>query len=85
MVQVICDKCNADCERNAFEIRVSLIHNPTPQYAFDVGDLKITDDHSRYRFILCQHCYRKMGFPHIYKVCETGALQFRDESEGESI
>lgn len=78
MIQVICDKCGADCERNAYEVRVSAIHNPTPLYALDVGDLKITSDNSKYRFILCQKCHRKMGFPNIYKVCETGELQFRD-------
>lgn len=79
MIKIICDKCDVDCGRVAYEIRVSAIHNPTPIYARDTGDLKITDDNSRFRFIVCQDCYRKMGFPNIYKVCETGELVFRDE------
>ena len=78
MIQIICDKCGKDCERNAYEIRVNAIHNPAPLYVFDTGDLKITDDKSSYRFILCQNCYREMGFPNIYKVYETKELQFRD-------
>lgn len=79
MIKIICDKCGVDCGRVAYEIRVSAIHNPTPLYARDTGDLKITDDNSRFRFVVCQNCYRKMGFPNIYKVCETGELCFRDE------
>ena len=78
MIQIICDKCGSDCESNAYEIRVSAIHNPTPLYALDIGDLKITDDNSKYRFILCQDCYREMGFPNVYQVCNTGKLVFRD-------
>lgn len=77
MIQVICDKCGNDCERVAYEIRVSSIHNPTPLYALDVGDLKITDERKSYRFVLCQKCYRKMGFPNYYKVIEEKGLDFR--------
>ena len=79
MLKVICDKCGVDCNRVAFEIRVSSIHNPTPLYAMDIGDLKITDERKSYRFTLCQTCYRKMGFPNYYKVTEGGDLKFRDE------
>lgn len=79
MIQVICDKCGKDCDRVAYEIRVSSIHNPTPLYALDVGDLKITDERKSYRFVLCQGCYRKMGFPNYYKATEGSALVFRDE------
>lgn len=78
MIKVLCDKCGCDCERNAFEIRVSAIHNPTPLYALDVGDLKITTDHKYYRFILCQHCCREMGFPNYYAVIGGRGLKFRD-------
>lgn len=81
MIQVLCDKCEKNCDNNAYEIRVSAIHNPTPLYPLASGELKITDDNSRYRFILCQKCYREMGFPNIYKVCETKKLHFRDEQE----
>lgn len=79
MIKVICDKCGTDCERVAFEIRVSSIHNPTPIYANDVGDLKITDERKSYRFVLCQKCYRKMGFPNYYKATDGEPLVFRDK------
>ena len=78
MIKVFCDKCGVDCEKVAFEIRVSAIHNPTPTYALDVGDLKITDERKSYRFVLCQKCYRKMGFPNYYKAIEGDPLVFRD-------
>lgn len=84
MIQVICDKCNCDCERNAYEIRVSAIHNPTPLYALDVGDLKITDERKQYRFVLCQDCYRGMGFPNYYFVTEENKLCFRDEEDSDA-
>lgn len=84
MIEVICDKCKTDCERVAYEIRVSSIHNPTPLYALDVGDLKITDERKSYRFILCQKCYRKMGFPNYYKVIEENCLDFRLNTDKEN-
>ena len=81
MIKVICDKCEKDCDRNAYEIVVSAVHNPTPLYALDVGDLKITDEKKRYRFILCQHCYKEMGFPNYYMVTDGGELDFRGDEE----
>ena len=78
MLLVLCDKCGTDCERNAYEIRVSSIHNPCPLYPLDVGDLKITCEHKSYRFVLCQDCYRKMEFPNYYKVIRDNELTFRD-------
>ena len=77
MIQIICDKCGSNCDRVGFEIRVSSIHNPTPLYATDFGDLKITDEKKSYRFILCQKCYREMGFPNYYKVVDDNKLEFR--------
>ena len=79
MLKVICDRCGVDCARVAYEIRVSSIHNPTPVYALDVGDLKITDEKKSYRFTLCQTCYRQMGFPNYYKATDGEALVFRDK------
>lgn len=81
MIQIICDKCGINCDRVGMEIRVSVIENPTPLHALDIGDLKITSDHSKYRFVLCQKCFREMGFPNPYKVCGTGELKFRDDKE----
>lgn len=83
MIQIICDRCGRNCGRIAFEVRVSNIENPTPLHARDTGDLKITCDNSKYRFIICQRCSREMGFPNIFKVCETGELVFRNDEEDE--
>ena len=84
MLLVLCDKCGADCERNAYEIRVAPIHNPCPLYATDVGDLKISDEHKKFRFILCQYCYREMGFPNYYKAVDADPnelLVFRERED----
>ena len=78
MIQVMCDKCGSNCNRVGFEIRVSVIENPTPIYALDIGDLKIASDNTKYRFILCQKCFHRMGFPNPYKVCDSGKLEFRE-------
>ena len=85
MIQVICDRCGSNCGRVAFDVRVSNIENPTPLYTNDIGDPKITSDRSSYRFILCQKCSRKMGFPNIFDVCETGELKFRNGDEDEEL
>lgn len=77
MIKVICDRCENDCESNAYEIRVAPIHNPTPLYAFDRGDLKITDTIENFRFIVCQTCYKAMGFPNYFSVIRTKKLVFR--------
>lgn len=78
MVRVFCDKCGKDCELNAYEIRVEVIHNPTPYHALDIGDAKLSDVKDRCRFILCQDCYREMGMPNVYKVQDTRKVTFRD-------
>ena len=76
MIKIFCDRCGNDCDKCAFDVRVSLIQNPIPLYTFDKGDPKLTNDHSQYRFILCQKCSHEMGFPNIFKVQETGKLKF---------
>lgn len=78
MIKILCDRCGADCGRVGYEIRVASIHNPTPLHAKDLGDLRITDETAKYRFVLCQKCYRAMGFPNCYEVIEEGKLTFRE-------
>ena len=77
MIQIMCDCCGSDCELNAYDIRVSTIHNPVPASYFDIGEPHLTDDATRYRFVLCQNCFRKMGFPNPYIVKRTKGLNFR--------
>ena len=81
MIRVICDKCGVDCAAVAYHVAVQPIHNPTPLYCTDLGDLKITDDNTRIRFCLCQDCYRSLGLPNVYIAAEIHELRFRDKSE----
>lgn len=30
MLKMICDKCGADCDRIAYDVRVNVLHNPVP-------------------------------------------------------
>lgn len=79
MIKVMCDKCGGNCDRVAYDIRIGAIHNPTPLYASDTGEAKITDDNTQIRFVLCQKCYFKMGLPNIYKTATSGTVEFRTE------
>lgn len=83
MVKVICDKCEADCGLNAYALTVEVIHNPCPSYPLDVGDTKLTDDHTKMRFCLCQKCYKGLGFPNIYTVARTKKLKWREQLDEE--
>lgn len=85
MIRVFCDKCGADCDANAFVITVEVIHNPTPLYPTDFGDIKITDDKSYMRMCLCQNCYRGLGFPNIYEVTRTKKLKWRNAAKDGGI
>lgn len=78
MIKMICDKCNKDCGRNAYDILVRMLHNPTPYSVRDIGDPEITDENTHMRFILCQNCYDKLGFPNIYSIEQKG-LKFEGE------
>lgn len=81
MVKVFCDKCGVDCELSAYVLTVEVIHNPSPVYPLDKGQLKITDDNSQMKMCLCQNCYRKLGFPNIYTVNRTGKLDWRETED----
>lgn len=81
MIQVICDKCGCNCSRVAYNVAIRPIHNPTPVFCTDIGDLKITDDNTQIQFVLCQHCYILLGLPNVYIAADRNELRFRDESE----
>lgn len=76
MIKVICDKCGGNCDRTAYDIRIGAIHNPTPLNAHDRDELKITDDNTQIRFVLCQECYYDMGLPDIYNTAISGTISF---------
>lgn len=81
MLKIICDKCGHDCDRVGYELRVAAIHNPVPLYPTDIGELKITDDTTQIRCVVCQECYKKLGLPNIYEVARTGEIFFRCEDD----
>lgn len=78
MIKVLCDKCGKDCELNALVITTEVIHNPCPVHLQDCGDLQITGDHSKIRYILCQECYINLGLPNVYSAIRNKKLEFRD-------
>ena len=81
MIRVICDKCGVDCCRVAYHVAIQPIHNPTPIYCTDLGNLQITDDNTQIRFCLCQDCYRSLGLPNVYIAADRHKLIFRNEAE----
>ena len=83
MIKVFCDKCGKDCGLNAYALTVEIINNPCPVHIFDVGDLKITCDHTKMRMIVCQDCYRSLGMPNIHKAVREKKLTWRERREGE--
>jgi hypothetical protein len=78
MIKVLCDKCEKDCGLIAYDLTVGMIHNPCPVHIFDVGELKITCDKSKIRMVLCQECYRSLGFPSMHKAVREKELTWRD-------
>ena len=78
MINLNCDKCGKDCGLNAYDIRVNIIHNPVPCNLNDMGEPHLTDDNTRYRMLLCQDCFREMGFPNPYTVQRKKKIIFRD-------
>lgn len=79
MIKVMCDKCGGDSGLSAYEIRISAIHNPAPQRWNDIGDLRITDDDHKIRFILCDGCYKKIGLPLFSKSVNDKNIVWRKE------
>lgn len=67
MVKLECDRCGKDCGLNALVVTVNVIHNPSPVRFEDVGDVRLTDDHTHIRFMLCEKCYTWLGFPNPYR------------------
>ena len=84
MIKVVCDKCGQDCGLNGFALTVEIINNPCPVHILDVGDLKITCDHTKVRMIVCQGCYRSFGFPNIHKAVREKKLTWRQPAEGDA-
>ncbi len=82
MIKMICDKCEKDCGLNAYDILIRVLHNPSPHNVRDTSDPHITDEDTHMRFILCQDCYERLGFPNIYGI-ERKGLKFEPQAESE--
>lgn len=78
MVKMFCDKCGNDCHLCAFDITVRVLNNPIPHSVRDTSEPTITQDNTHIRFLLCQDCYERLGFPNIYSV-ERKGLVFEKE------
>lgn len=76
MIKVICDRCKCNCELQAYDILVRVISNPSPHHCLDTDDLRITDDYSRMRMVVCQKCYNELNLPNIHTVNRTKELNF---------
>ena len=68
MIKIFCDRCGEDCKANAYLMTIEVIHNPAPCNAKDIGSLKITDDNTFYKQILCQKCYAELKLPNPYMI-----------------
>ena len=66
MIELKCDRCGKDCGLQARVIDVHVISNPNPVNFEDTGAVKLTDDSTHIRYMLCQICYDKQGFPNPY-------------------
>lgn len=75
MIKLECDRCGENCDLNAYVITVDVIHNPNPVSFEDTGSIRLTDDTTHIRYMLCQECYKLLGFPNPYKTGE----KLRDE------
>lgn len=63
MIKLFCDICGKDCGKGAFDLYVSVIHNPTPTNIHDTGKAKLTDDDTHVRYMLCDECYERTHLP----------------------
>ena len=79
MVRIMCDRCGLDCNLVGYDVRVNVIHNPTPHSIFEFGEPKLTDDNTHVRFVLCQKCYWKFALPNIYMAKEAKRIVWRDD------
>lgn len=66
MIELKCDRCGKDCDLQARVIDVRVISNPNPVRLDDIGEVRLTDDDTHFRYMLCQNCYDKQGLPNPF-------------------
>jgi hypothetical protein len=74
MIHAICDICGEDCDRAAYFVTVTPIHNfaryETDTYPF--GDQSKTKSS-----VLCQDCYKKTLLPNPHKMRLTENVNYK--------
>lgn len=70
MIELKCDRCGENCGLNASVIDIHVVHNPNPVRFGDIGEIRLTDDNTHIRYMLCQSCYDKQGLPNPYRTGE---------------
>lgn len=70
MIELKCDRCGRNCDLNASVIDIRVIHNPNPVRFSDIGEIRLTDDTTHIRYMLCQSCYAEQGLPNLYRTGE---------------
>lgn len=77
MIELKCNRCGENCGLNARVIDVRVVHNPNPVNFGDIGEIRLTDDNTHIRYMLCQSCYDELGFPNPYRTGEKLADEIR--------
>lgn len=78
MIELKCDRCGKNCELNAYVLDVRVVHNPNPVRFDDIGEIRLTDDNTHIRYMLCQSCYDKQGLPNPYRTGEKLAEEIKN-------
>lgn len=63
---------------NASVIDIHVVHNPNPVRFGDIGEIRLTDDNTHIRYMLCQSCYDKQGLPNPYRTGEKLAEEIKN-------
>ena len=78
MIELKCDRCGKNCDLQARVIGVHVISNPNPVRFDDIGEIRLTDDPTHIRYMLCQSCYDKQGLPNPYRTGEKLAEEIKN-------
>lgn len=70
LIEVKCDRCGKNSGLTAYVLDVRVIHNPNPVRFNDIGEIRLTDDNTHIRYVLCQSCYDKQSLPNPYRTGE---------------
>lgn len=81
MIELKCDRCGENCGLNASVIDIHVVHNPNHVRFGDIGEIRLTDDNTHIRYMLCQSCYDKQGLPNPYRTGEKLTEEIKKSGE----